>query len=256
MPRRQSLVATAASDAVPASVALGPRSFTSLLNEVNFLSFANPFINRSTIWATNSLAKLDRPYDTVQAKHGRIDVLYANAGGGDMLPLGGLTEAHVGQTFDRNVKGVVFTVQQALPLLDKAVNGASVILAGSTTGITGTANSSIYSASKVAVCNLTRGWVLDLTRSLDSRQHAVAPADPHAGPGRIRRAGSHAATGSARLHDLAGPDRAHRATGGCRRGCGLPRLRRLVVHHRHRVVRRRWHRAGLIDALTTVSKQQ
>ena len=111
---------------------------------------------------STKLTDLDRLYDTVQAKHGRIDVLYANAGGGDMLPLGAITEAHVDQTFDRNVKGVVFTVQKALPLLDKAANGASVILAGSTAGVAGTANFSIYSATKAAVRNLARSWVLDL----------------------------------------------------------------------------------------------
>src|SRR6218665_2657196 len=79
---------------------------------------------------STQLADLDRLYDEVQARHGRLDVLYANAGGGTMLPLGDITEAHVDDTFDRNVKGVVFTVQKALPLLDKAANGASVILAG------------------------------------------------------------------------------------------------------------------------------
>jgi NAD(P)-dependent dehydrogenase (short-subunit alcohol dehydrogenase family) len=104
------------------------------------------------------LDDLDRLYQTVGSRHGRIDVLYANAGGGEMLPLGAITEAHFDQTFERNVKGVVFTVQKALPLLDKAVNGASVILAGSTAGSSGTANFSIYSATKPAVRHLARSW--------------------------------------------------------------------------------------------------
>ncbi|GGP21186.1 SDR family NAD(P)-dependent oxidoreductase [Silvimonas iriomotensis] len=108
------------------------------------------------------LEDLDALYAQVQARHGRLDVLYANAGGGDMLPLGELTEKHVDDIFARNVKGVIFTVQKALPLLDKAATGASVILAGSTTSVLGTAAFSIYSASKAAVRNLARSWILDL----------------------------------------------------------------------------------------------
>lgn len=139
---------------------------------------------------STKLTDLDGLYDTVQAQHGRIDVLYANAGGGDMLPLGAITEAHFDQTFDRNVKGVVFTVQKALPLLDKASSGASVILVGSTTGVTGTANFSIYSATKAAVRNLARSWVLDL-KGRAIRVNTLSPGPIHT-PG---------------LVELAGPDR-------------------------------------------------
>jgi NAD(P)-dependent dehydrogenase (short-subunit alcohol dehydrogenase family) len=138
---------------------------------------------------SSKLADLDRLYDKVATDHGRIDVLYANAGGGSMLPLGAITEAHVDETFDRNVKGVVFTVQKALPLLDKAVNGASVILAGSTTGIVGTASFSVYSATKAAVRNLARSWVLDL-KGKAIRVNTLSPGPIHT-PG---------------LVDLAGPD--------------------------------------------------
>ena len=104
-------------------------------------------------------ADLDRVFDTIRAKAGRLDVLFANAGGGNMLPLGQITEEHFDQTFDRNVKAVVFTVQKALPLLSR---GASVILSGSTTTTMGTAAFSIYSATKAAVRNLARSWTLDL----------------------------------------------------------------------------------------------
>lgn len=141
---------------------------------------------------SSKLADLDRLYETVQSKHGRIDVLYANAGGGELVSLGAITEEHYDQTFDRNVKGVVFTVQKALPLLDKAVNGASVILAGSTTGTRGTANFSIYSASKAAVRNLARNWVLDL-KGRAIRVNTLSPGPVHT-PG---------------LVDLAGPDPTH-----------------------------------------------
>ena len=108
---------------------------------------------------TSSLADLDRLYAEIKAKAGRIDVLFANAGGGEMLPLGAITEEHYESIFGNNVKGVLFTVQKALPLL---VDGASVILNGSTTSIMGTAAFSVYSASKAAVRNFARSWALDL----------------------------------------------------------------------------------------------
>jgi NAD(P)-dependent dehydrogenase (short-subunit alcohol dehydrogenase family) len=104
-------------------------------------------------------ADLDRLYQQVGNEAGRIDVLYANAGGGAMLPLGQITEEHFDEIFGLNVKGVIFTVQKALPLL---VKGSSVILAGSSASIEGTAAFSIYSASKAAVRNLARSWILDL----------------------------------------------------------------------------------------------
>lgn len=131
---------------------------------------------------------LDRLYAQVKAEAGRMDVLYANAGGGAMLPLGELTEAHVEDTFNRNVKGVVFTVQQALPLLGQ---GSSVILAGSTAGIQGTANFSIYSASKAAVRNLARSWVLDL-KGRGIRLNVLSPGPIHT-PGLVELAGNDAA---------------------------------------------------------------
>ncbi|HIV72715.1 MAG TPA: SDR family oxidoreductase [Candidatus Aquabacterium excrementipullorum] len=133
------------------------------------------------------LADLDKLYSSVSARHGRIDVLYANAGGGSMLPLGEITEAHVDEAFDRNVKGVVFTVQKALPLLDKARQGTSVILAGSTAGSMGTANFSIYSATKAAVRNLARSWVLDL-KGRAIRINTLSPG-PIQTPGLVELAG-------------------------------------------------------------------
>ena len=127
---------------------------------------------------STKLADLDRLFDKVATQHGRIDVLYANAGGGNMLPLGAITEEHFDETFDRNVKGVVFTVQKALPLLAKATHGASIILAGSTTSISGTANFSVYSASKAAVRNLARSWVLDL-KGRAIRVNTLSPGPTH-----------------------------------------------------------------------------
>jgi len=140
---------------------------------------------------STKLDELDKLYDLVRTQHGRVDVLYANAGGGEMLPLGAITEEHFDQTFERNVKGVVFTVQKALPLLEKATHGASVILAGSTTSVKGTANFSIYSATKAAVRNLARSWVLDL-KGRAIRINTLSPGPIHT-PGLVELAGPEAA---------------------------------------------------------------
>ena len=106
-----------------------------------------------------SLTDLDRLYETVRAEAGHIDVLLANAGGGDLAALADITEAHYDGIFATNVKGTLFTVQKALPLL---VNGASVILTGSTAGVTGAPAFSVYGASKAAIRSFARSWILDL----------------------------------------------------------------------------------------------
>src|SRR5471032_1920985 len=106
-----------------------------------------------------SLEDLDRLYETVRREAGIIDILFANAGGGDFAPLGEITEEQVDRIFSINVKGTLFTVQKALPLLK---NGASVILTGSTSAVTGIPAFSVYSASKAAIRNFARSWILDL----------------------------------------------------------------------------------------------
>ena len=118
-----------------------------------------------------NLADIDRLYDAVQQQHGQIDVIFANAGGGSFAPLGAIDEAHFDQTFATNVKGVLFTVQKALPLLR---DGAAVILTSSTTSISGTPAFSVYSASKAAVRNFARNWMLDL-RDRRIRVNAISP---------------------------------------------------------------------------------
>lgn len=105
------------------------------------------------------IADLDRLYAKVRAEAGRVDVLFANAGGGSFLPLVDVDEAHYAQTFDTNVKGTLFTVQRALPLMQR---GGSVILTGSTAASTGTPAFSVYSASKAAIRNFARSWILEL----------------------------------------------------------------------------------------------
>jgi len=129
-------------------------------------------------------ADLDALYEQVKAQSGRIDVLYVAAGGGTMLPLGQITEEQVDDTFGRNVKGVIFTVQKALPLIGK---GGSIILTGSTAGTEGTANFSVYSASKAAVRNLARSWALDL-KDTGIRVNVVSPGATRT-PGLVELAG-------------------------------------------------------------------
>ena len=137
---------------------------------------------------SSNLADLDRLYAQIQSEAGRLDVLYANAGGGGMLPLGAITEEQYEDTFNRNVKGVLFTVQKALPLLGK---GSSVILAGSTAGSMGTAAFSVYSASKAAVRNFARSWILDL-KDRGIRINTLSPG-PVRTPGLVELAGPDAA---------------------------------------------------------------
>jgi len=106
-----------------------------------------------------NLDDLDRLYGIVRDEAGRIDVLLANAGGGDFMPLHAITEEHYDRIFAANVKGTLFTVQKALPLLS---DGASVILTGSTAGNKGIPAFSVYSASKAAIRSFARSWIVDL----------------------------------------------------------------------------------------------
>jgi NAD(P)-dependent dehydrogenase (short-subunit alcohol dehydrogenase family) len=94
-----------------------------------------------------------------EAERGTLDIVFANAGGGSPLPLGQITAEHIDETFDTNVKGTIFTVQKALPLMGQ---GGSIILTGSSAGTTGAPGFTAYSASKAAVRNLARTWAEDL----------------------------------------------------------------------------------------------
>ena len=132
-------------------------------------------IGQANVTAINgdvgNLSDLDVLFEAIRTKKGRLDILFANAGGGTLSPLGNITEEHFDATFNTNVKGVVFTVQKALPLLSE---GASVVLNASTTSVKGTAAFSIYSASKAAVRNLARSWILDL-KGRNIRINVISP---------------------------------------------------------------------------------
>ena len=119
----------------------------------------------------SKLEDLDRLYAAIEQEKGHLDVLFANAGGGQIAPLGSITEAHFDQTFNTNVKGLLFTVQKALPLMSE---GASIVLNASTTSIKGTPGLSVYSATKAAVRSFARNWTLDL-KDRQIRVNAVSP---------------------------------------------------------------------------------
>jgi len=126
---------------------------------------------RAVRGSVTDLSDLDRLYATVKAERGGLDILFANAGTGSFAPLGEITVEHYDQIFDVNVKGLVFTVQKALPLMTK---GSSIILTGSSTGVMGTPQFSIYSATKAAIRNLARSWALDL-RGTGIRVNVLSP---------------------------------------------------------------------------------
>jgi NAD(P)-dependent dehydrogenase (short-subunit alcohol dehydrogenase family) len=105
------------------------------------------------------LADLDRLYETVREEKGRIDIVFANAGLGEFALLEEVTEEHFDKIFDINVKGALFTVQKALPLLN---DGGSIILTGSVASAKGTPAFVVYGASKAAVRNFVRGWTVEL----------------------------------------------------------------------------------------------
>src|SRR5579871_3575103 len=114
---------------------------------------------RAVAGSVSSEADLDRLYAAVKKERGSLDIVFANAGTGGPLPLGKITAEHIDETFDTNVKGTIFTVQKALPLMGK---GGSIILTGSSAGTTGAPGFTAYSASKAAVRNLARTWAEDL----------------------------------------------------------------------------------------------
>jgi NAD(P)-dependent dehydrogenase (short-subunit alcohol dehydrogenase family) len=119
----------------------------------------------------SNLADLDRLYAAVKKQKGHIDILLANAGIGELAPLGAITEAHFDKMFGINVKGLLFTVQKALPLLQ---DGGSIILIASTAASKGLEGLSIYSATKAAVRSFARSWTVEL-KHRKIRVNAISP---------------------------------------------------------------------------------
>jgi NAD(P)-dependent dehydrogenase (short-subunit alcohol dehydrogenase family) len=119
----------------------------------------------------SNLADLDRIYATIEARAGRIDVLAVNAGVYEFATLGEITEEQFDRTFNTDVRGLLFTVQKALPLLSK---GSTVILTGSMVSIKGFASCSVYNAAKAAVRSFARTWIVDL-KGRDIRVNVLSP---------------------------------------------------------------------------------
>lgn len=117
------------------------------------------------------LADLDRLFAVVKEKYGHIDVLFANAGWGEVAPFETATEAHFDKTFGLNVKGTFFTAQKALPLFK---DGGSIILNASVANVRGDAAFSAYAASKAAVRCFARGWTTDL-KHRQIRVNSISP---------------------------------------------------------------------------------
>ncbi|MEG3956787.1 SDR family oxidoreductase [Microcoleus sp. herbarium2] len=119
----------------------------------------------------SNLADLDRLFATIEQEQGHLDVVFANAGGANFAPLGAITEEHFDKLFNTNVKGLVFTVQKALPLLPE---GASIILNASQSTTVGNPAFSVYGATKAAVRSFARNWILDL-KERKIRVNAISP---------------------------------------------------------------------------------
>ena len=119
----------------------------------------------------SNLADLDRVYATIRSEKGRLDILFANAGVARYAALGEVTEDFFDEIFDINVKGLLFTVQKALPLMP---DGASIILNASIVASKGLPANSVYSATKAAVRSFARTWTTDL-KQRRIRVNAVSP---------------------------------------------------------------------------------
>jgi NAD(P)-dependent dehydrogenase (short-subunit alcohol dehydrogenase family) len=118
-----------------------------------------------------NLADLDKLFAQIKSEKGRLDVLFANAGGGEFVTLGNYTEEHFDKTFNTNVKGLVFTVQKALPLLP---DGATVILNASIVSVKGFPAFGVYNATKAAVRSFARTWTSEL-KDRKIRVNVVSP---------------------------------------------------------------------------------
>lgn len=119
----------------------------------------------------SNLADLDRLYEVIRLQHGHLDVLFANAGGGEFVSLADISEEHYNKTFDIKVKGILFTVQKALPLLGE---GGSIILTSSISGVKGMPGFSVYGAANAAIRSFVRSWIIDL-QDRKLRVNAISP---------------------------------------------------------------------------------
>jgi NAD(P)-dependent dehydrogenase (short-subunit alcohol dehydrogenase family) len=114
---------------------------------------------------------LDRLYETVKSQQGAVDVVFANAGASQAVPLGSISEEHFDTIFNVNVRGTLFTVQRALPLIR---DGGSIIMTGSIASVKGFENFTVYNASKAAVRSFARTWMVEL-KPRNIRVNVISP---------------------------------------------------------------------------------
>ena len=119
----------------------------------------------------SNLADLDRLFATIREEKGRLDILFANAGSGSFAPLGQITEAQFDKYFGINVKGTLFTVQKALPLIPA---GGAIVINGSMVSIKGFPGFGVYAATKAALRSFARTWSIDL-KGRNIRVNVVSP---------------------------------------------------------------------------------
>ena len=211
------------------------------------LKEAAAFIGRNVTTVTGDITRLedlDRLYAVVKEKHGHIDVLFANAGWGEVAPIGAATEAHFDKTFDLNAKGTFFTVQKAIPLFK---DGGSIILTTSVANVMGLPTFAVYAATKAAVRSFVRSWAMEL-KDRKIRVNAVSPgpietaALEKAGiPPEMMEQAIAGFTTQVPLGRRGKPEEIAAAV-------VVSRLRRKFLHYR-RGTRRRWrHGAGLTPA--------
>jgi NAD(P)-dependent dehydrogenase (short-subunit alcohol dehydrogenase family) len=131
-------------------------------------------IGRNVTGVQSDVAKpadIEKLYRVVKEQKDKIDIVFANAGIGEFAPLGQITEEHFDKQFNVNVRGLLFTVQMALPFMQR---GASIVLNASIVSITGNPSFSVYSATKAAVRSFARTWCVDL-KELGIRVNAISP---------------------------------------------------------------------------------
>jgi NAD(P)-dependent dehydrogenase (short-subunit alcohol dehydrogenase family) len=120
---------------------------------------------------TRKVAEIDKLYETIVREHGRLDIVVPNAGGAEPATLGNLTEAHVDDALATHVKGVLFTIQGALPLM---AAGGSIVVVGSIASVTPAVGMSVYGGAKAAVRNMIRAWIQEIKGS-GVRINVVSP---------------------------------------------------------------------------------
>src|SRR5580692_10845840 len=140
----------------------------------NELDTATTDIGKNVTEVQGDIAKtadLDRLFATIKREKGRLDILFANAGGGAFAPLEQVTEEHFDKYFGINVKGTLFTVQKALPLMPA---GGAIVINGSMVSIKGIPGFGVYAATKAALRSFARTWAVDL-RGRNIRVNVVSP---------------------------------------------------------------------------------